>query len=80
MKHIDNAKCKNINISTINIFVSLEGYTAKTESVKEQKKQAEPMRNMKAKYVIDGKLLSENIIEWHILWTFTYCVFTYLCK
>ena len=36
-------------------------------------KQAEPRRNMKAMYVTDRKILSENRIEQHILCTFTYC-------
>ena len=42
-------------------------------SMKDQVKEAVSMRKMKALYVTDGKVLSENSIEQHFLYTSMHC-------
>ena len=63
-----------LHISIINIFcIVCRIYSKQVTRLKDQVKQAVSMRKMKALYVIDGKVLSENSIEQHILYTSMHC-------
>ena len=62
-ENIDEVTQK-MHISIINIFcIVCRVYSKQVTSMKDQVKEAVSMRKMKALYVTDGKVLSENSIE-----------------
>ena len=80
-ENIDNATQK-IHISTINIFcIACRVYSKQLTSVKEQMKEAESVRKMKAMYVTDAKsVICKQHRAAHFEHIYLLFYIAYLCK